>query len=61
MFFFSGRTEVYDPIIVDVCVCMGAKEIIRLYNIQGQVVNKNYHGIVIQLWDNGQVTKAYNR
>jgi hypothetical protein len=52
---------VYDPIIVDVCVCMGAKEIIRLYNIQGQVVNKNYHGIVIQLWDNGQVTKAYNR
>lgn len=58
---FDGRTEVYDPIIVDVCVCMGAKEIIRLYNIQGQVVNKNYHGIVIQLWDNGQVTKAYNR
>ncbi len=40
---------------------MEPNEIIKLFNIQGQEVNKNYQGIVFQLWNNGQVTKIYNR
>tara|TARA_R110001592_G_scaffold54758_2_gene167747 strand:+ start:7466 stop:9022 length:1557 start_codon:yes stop_codon:yes gene_type:complete len=58
---FDGRSETFDIILVEVCSCKEPNEIIKLFNIQGQEVNKHYRGIVFQLWDNGQVTKVYNR
>lgn len=58
---FDGRSETFNIILVEVDNYMEPNEIIRLFNIQGQEVGKHYQGIVFQLWNNGQVTKIYNR
>ncbi len=58
---FDGRRETFEIILVKVDINGEYEEIIKLFNIQGQEVDKHYPGIVLQLWNNGQVTKVYNR
>lgn len=58
---FDGRSETFEIILIKVDINGEPKEIIKLFNVQGQEVDKHYPGIVLQLWNNGQVTKIYNR
>lgn len=58
---FDGKSETFEVILVKVDINIEPKEIVKLFNVQGQEVNKYYQGIIFQLWDNGQITKIYNR
>ena len=58
---FDGKSETFEVILVRVDINIEPKEIVKLFNVQGQEVNKYYQGIIFQLWDNGQITKIYNR
>ena len=55
---YDGTSESFHPIAITVKA--ERKEVIETYNQNGQVVDKYTKGLVIQLWDNGDITKKIN-
>jgi len=56
---YDGQFETFRPIAVT--LKGERKEIIKRTNLLGQPVNEFYQGIVIEIWDNGDIAKHYNR
>ena len=56
---FDGETEFFDIISVNVENLSGRKYVKYRYNLLGQIVNEDYKGNVILIWDNGYVEKRF--
>jgi len=56
---YDGRFESFRPIAVT--LKGERKEVIKRTNLLGQPVNEFYQGIIIEIWDNGDIVKYYNR
>ena len=55
---YDGMSETFHPIAVT--VKGDRKEIVKVYNQMGQEVNIETKGLLILLWDNGDITKTMN-
>ena len=55
---YDGTTESFSPI--SVVIKPKRKELVKIFNIFGQEVNHNYHGIVFKLYRDGSVEKTLN-
>jgi len=55
---YDGASETFHPIVVS--IKGERKEVVLMYNQIGQEVNKDFKGLVILLWDNGDITKTIN-
>ena len=56
---YDGQSEAFHPI--SIVIKEERKEIVKKLNTLGQEVNDSYLGIVIQIWDNGDITKTMRR
>lgn len=56
---YDGKFEKFGPIAVE--VIREKQYVVSTYNLLGQPVNKNYRGIIILEWDNGEREKVYNK
>tara|TARA_R100001443_G_scaffold20619_2_gene32733 strand:+ start:3654 stop:6464 length:2811 start_codon:yes stop_codon:yes gene_type:complete len=56
---YDGTTKSFQPIAVT--IKEERKEIVKRTNLMGQIVNDSYQGIVVEIWDNGDIVKRYNR
>ena len=52
---YDGTTEVFDPISVD--NIKNQRLLVETYNLLGQLVDENFKGIVIQVFDGGSTIK----
>ena len=55
---YDGNSETFHP--VSVTIKPERKEVVKVYNQIGQEVNDDFKGLVILLWDNGEITKTIN-
>tara|TARA_B100001559_G_scaffold320065_1_gene331140 strand:+ start:1440 stop:4295 length:2856 start_codon:yes stop_codon:yes gene_type:complete len=53
---FDGEIKIFQPIAIT--IKEERKEIIKITNLLGQSIGSSYHGIVITIWDNGDITKS---
>tara|TARA_R100000908_G_scaffold46366_1_gene22720 strand:- start:263 stop:3121 length:2859 start_codon:yes stop_codon:yes gene_type:complete len=54
---FDGEIKTFHPIAIT--VKEERKEIVKRTNLMGQTVNSSYQGIIIEIWDNGDIEKIY--
>ena len=57
---YDGISETFNIISVEMIARKKKQNIIRMTNIVGQEVNKDYQGTIIILWDNGESSKQFN-
>lgn len=55
---YDGNSETFHPVSVN--IKPERKEVVKIYNQIGQEVNDDFKGLVILLWDNGEITKTIN-
>ena len=53
---YDGTTKSFNPI--EVTVKSPKKTIVKKYGSMGQDIDKDYKGIIIQIWDNGEINKT---
>ncbi len=53
---YDGITKTFHPI--SITIKGERKEIVKRTNLLGQSIESSYHGIVITIWDNGDITKT---
>jgi subtilisin-like proprotein convertase family protein len=56
---YDGIIKSFQPIAIT--IKEERKEIVKRTNLMGQIVNDSYQGIVVEIWDNGDIVKRYNR
>lgn len=56
---YDGEIKIFQPIAIT--IKEERKEIVKRTNLMGQTVNSSYQGIIIEIWDNGDIVKLYNR
>lgn len=56
---YDGQQEEFE--VVSVIIKTERKEIVRTYNQMGQEIPINSKGFIFQVWDNGEITKSFQR
>ena len=57
---YDGQSESFNPISVIVNQLERREYVVKITNLIGQIVTEDFQGIVLILWNNGEITKQYN-